>query len=712
VRHLWWYAIGGVLLVGLVTGGSALLRYRMHEQTYRIGFEDDPPFHFRDAQGLPTGLAIDVVKEAARRKGIRLQWVYERQSSEMALRSGNVDLWPIMTILAERKPFIHFTDPYRVSEGALMVRAASPFKSAPELDGRSVWFSGQPLGAKTLTAALPHATLHVEESPRRLIESVCHGEADAAYLDELTAISELLRGPDCAGVALRPITVTGSRGSLGIGSTFQAARVADDLRDGISDMADDGTLSEIIDRWTYFSGRSMELNSALVQAGRRERVMIGATAGAVSLTLAMVWMTLRILQQRNRVVRAEQAQRAGEEERARLSEQLQQAQRMESIGRLAGGVAHDFNNLLTVIGGYAELLGGDASLSEEQRAEVQQIAEAGRQASNLTQQLLAFSRKQVIQARALNLNTVVQATTTMLRRLVGEDVELVTVLDPGLEPVMADPSQMHQVLMNLVVNARDAMPKGGKVRISTANVALDAAAAAAHPEAVPGSYAALSVSDTGPGIDPAIVGHIFEPFFTTKAKGEGTGLGLSMVYGIVKQSRGWIAVSSEAGTGTTFTVYLPYAASGPDLAREGSEAAAKMPGTGTILLVEDQASVRALAVSVLRGCGYTVLEAESGEEAESMAAGHEGAIDLLLTDVVLPGMTGKDLADRLAVARPETAVLFTSGYAEDVIAHRGVLAPGIRYLPKPYAPQVLAAKVRESLDRARRAGSPGGSERP
>jgi signal transduction histidine kinase/ActR/RegA family two-component response regulator len=705
MRRTGLYVVGGLVILGIVLGSLFLRRGAIYDRTYRIGFEDDPPFHFRDPQGQPAGLAIDIVNEAARRKGIRLQWSYQAMSSEAALRGGAVDLWPIMTILPERKPYIYFTDPYRVSEACLLVRTDRPFQKPGDLDGRTIWFNGQPLGRRVLSAALPNAKLAVLEDARGLIERVCRGEADAAYMDEFTVISELMHGADCVGTTLRPITVPLSRGQLGIGATFEAASAADVLRDAISEMADDGSLSDVVGRWTHFTGRSMELNSELIQAQRRERLMIGATVGAVSLLLLATWLTLRIRHQRNRLVRAEAAQRAGEEERSRLADQLQQAQRMESIGRLAGGVAHDFNNLLTVISGYTDMLLAEESLTDDQRAQLRQISAAGTQAANLTQQLLAFSRKQVIQPRPLNLNTVVQDTSTMLRRLVGENIELTTDLEPGLQPIMADPSQVRQFLMNLVINGRDAMPGGGKLVIKTANVVVDDAAAATHPEAAPGAYAVVSVSDTGVGMDAETLGHIFEPFFTTKAKGEGTGLGLSMVYGIVKQGKGWIATASQPGRGTTFTVYLPQIQAEPSILAEAPGTASNRSGTETVLLVEDQASVRSLAASVLRGFGYRLIEAESGEEALAAAGRDPSEIHLLLTDVVLPGMTGKDLADRLKDTRPRMKVLFTSGYAEDVIAHRGVLSPGIRYLPKPFAPNVLAKAVREVLDRAHAAGT-------
>ncbi len=690
MKRTWLALIGVAVVAGLVLAAIFVAPRVADRRVYRIGFEDEPPFHFPDAQGRPTGLAVEILNEAARRKGIRLEWSFRTESSEAALRSGTVDLWPIMTIREERRPYIHFTEPYRESEACLLVRADRPYRASNDLAGSDVWHSGLPITTTLLGAAMPHVRLRVLNNARGLVEKVCRGEAEAAYLDEFTVIDVLMNGATC-GVPLRAINMPTSRGALGIGATFEAADAADRLRDGISDMYEDGALTRLIAQWTYFTGRSMEQSSALLQAQRRERLMLLAVAGTGLLLLLATYLAWRTHQQSLRARRAEA-------ERARLTDQLQQSQRLESIGRLAGGVAHDFNNLLTVINGYAELLQTDERATDDQRDLVAQIAEAGAQAANLTQQLLAFSRKQLIQPVPLDLNAIVQNIAPMLRRLVGEDITLSTTLDPGLATVMADTAQMHQVLLNLVVNSRDAMPKGGHLRLTTANVAVEEGSSAALAGARPGPHVRLSVSDTGVGIDRDVLSHIFEPFFTTKGKGEGTGLGLSMVYGVVQQSQGAITVTSEVGRGTTIEVFLPRAEDMPDVRREAEPRATRASGTETILLVEDQASVRHLAVSVLAPCGYQLLEAESGEAALDLADAHQGLIHLLLTDVVLPGMTGKELAERLLLRRPGLKVLYTSGYAEDVIAHRGMLEPGIHYLPKPYPPHVLSAAVRQALN--------------
>ena len=381
-----------------------------------------------------------------------------------------------------------------------------------------------------------------------------------------------------------------------------------------------------------------------------------------------------------------------------LEEQLRQAQKLESIGRLAGGVAHDFNNLLTVMNGYSEFLLTLLKPSDPLRLYAEEIRKAGERAAGLTRELLAFSRKQVIEPRVLDLNTTIRESVPMLKSLIGEDIALAAHLDAFLGQVMADPSQIHQVIMNLVVNARDAMPDGGSLDIGTANVELgEAVVAAIHADMKPGRYVVMTVTDTGYGMDEATRCQIFEPFFTTKEKGKGTGLGLPTVYGIVRQSGGWIDVWSEPGAGTWFKVYLPRIDGAP--VPERIQATVRAEGGGeTVLVVEDQPAIRSFINAVLKEYGYRVLDASDGEEAVGVAKGHSGEIDLLLTDVVLPNMNGRVLAEKLRAMRPNVKVLFTSGYTDEAIAKRGVLAHGVAYIPKPFGSDELAAKVRDVLN--------------
>ncbi len=389
-------------------------------------------------------------------------------------------------------------------------------------------------------------------------------------------------------------------------------------------------------------------------------------------------------------------------ERERLEQQLRGAQRLEAIGGLAGGIAHDFNNLLSVImccSSVALERLGDLTVQRENLLEIQK---AGQRAADLTQQLLAFSRKQVLQPVSLDINQVIAGLEKMLRRILGEDIEFSLVIEEGRAEVKADPSQLEQVLTNLVVNARDAMPKGGKLTVETRKVELCEAYAARHVAVKPGAYVMLAVSDTGAGMDEKTRGRIFEPFFTTKERGKGTGLGLSMVYGIVKQSGGNIWVYSEPGRGTTFKVYLPRAEA-PAVVRPHSEGhrapqATSVFGTETIVVVEDEDVVRRLVGQILEDAGYEVLAAASGARALELCAARRGEIHLVLTDVIMPRMSGKALVDELAREHPKIKALYMSGYTDNAIVHHGILDPGTRFIGKPFSAEALCRKVREVLD--------------
>ena len=385
-------------------------------------------------------------------------------------------------------------------------------------------------------------------------------------------------------------------------------------------------------------------------------------------------------------------------EQLQLEAQFRQAQKMESVGQLASGIAHDFNNLLTIINGMSDLVLSQLGQDDPARTDVEEIRHAGERAATLTQQLLAFSRRQILEPRVMSLNTVVAGMEGLLQRLLGEDIDLAVVPAPGLGSVRADPGQIEQVITNLAVNARDAMPQGGRLTIETQNVEIDDDYARRHAVAAPaGSYVLLAVSDSGVGMDEATRARIFEPFFTTKEPGKGTGLGLSTVYGIVKQSQGFIWVYSEVGQGTTFKIYLPQVAEAVDTDRPGPSVA---PGSGTetILLVEDNAGLRKVATRFLKPAGYTVLGAASGEEALRLLERHEAPVHLLLSDVVMPGMSGRLLAEQLAQTHPGMKVLYMSGYTGDTIVRHGILDAQMPFLAKPFTEAALRRKVREVLD--------------
>ncbi len=384
-------------------------------------------------------------------------------------------------------------------------------------------------------------------------------------------------------------------------------------------------------------------------------------------------------------------------ERQQLEEQLRQAQKMEAVGRLAGGVAHDFNNLLMVIKGHTELLLGSLPAEDASRRKIEQIERSADRATTLTRQLLAFSRMQVLQPRTINLNTIVEDMGKLLPRLIGEDIELAIHTARDLGAIRADAGQIEQILMNLAVNARDAMPKGGKLLIETSNQELDGEYKSVHPVVKPGKYVLLAVSDTGTGMDAETQAHIFEPFFTTKEQGKGTGLGLSTVYGVVKQSGGFIWVYSELGKGATFKIYLPRVDAATDAPVQTTVSAQLPRGTETVLLAEDEQDVREVAREFLESAGYKVLLAANGEEALSRAEAHIGAIDLLLTDMVMPGMMGRDLARKLRQLRPEVGVIYMSGYSEHAAAEATKSDPLATVLTKPFSRAAILRTVREIL---------------
>ncbi len=381
-----------------------------------------------------------------------------------------------------------------------------------------------------------------------------------------------------------------------------------------------------------------------------------------------------------------------------LEQQLFQAQKMEAVGRLAAGIAHDFNNLLGVISGYGEIVMSGLGAADPLREDVGQILKAADRAAASTLQLLAFGRKQVLQEQVVDLNAMISESEKLLPRLLGEDVEMSTQLEPGLGRVRADPGQLNQVLLNLILNARDAMPDGGRITIATSNEEVDSTYSTAHPNLHSGSYVLLSVTDTGQGMDATTQARVFEPFFTTKESGKGTGLGLAAVYGIVEQSGGQVYVYSEVGVGTTFKVYLPRI---DEKAEAGAKEKGSEParhGTETVLLVEDEAALRELLRKTFESSGYTVLVARDGKEAVELAASHVGSIEAMVSDVIMPGLNGPKVAELLAATRPEMKVLFVSGYSDESIFRNGVLRPGTAFLSKPFSLGTVLRRLRELLE--------------
>ena len=913
---------------------------RFPDHVYRIGWQVDPPFQTRGAEGQASGLAVDLVRAAARRRGIRLEWSEHPEGSEAALLGKQVDLWPFMTLRTERVGRFHISEPFLETELAILVPAASRFHRVSDLANASISLDNIPINLRWMQAMIPSARVVPSAGVREALDHLCLGQADAAFLEEYNAVETLLSGGSCANFPLRWINVPEERSRLGVGATLENAAVADAIREEIGFMAADGVLQDALGQWGYMSGLHLETVQERLNASRREtRLKWGILLFTVLLTLT-VWQSVGLHREHQRTLRAERSQR-GTEERLRLmadnstqmvlaydmnrkltyanpaaanlvgytpaelqtegfidwvhpddrermfsywdglfrgesfreveyrliakdgtvkwanatwgpirdesgrqvgvqgserditerkiaenalreserrfrgllenvhlsalmmdmdgrltfcndfvcnavgrtreelighdvaeymvpedrervagliqalkedkapshwtsepgivakngkirrfqacsmvlrdaqgrpvgvanigadvtdhrmlEQQYLQSQKMEGLGRLAGGVAHDFNNLLTVINGYSEILFRKLREEDPLRGSADQVRKAGARAADLTRQLLAFSRKQVSQPKPLDLNLVVGDSQEMWERLLGAKIRLIFRLSSEVGQIMADSGQIHQVLMNLVVNARDAMPQGGTLVVETSNFDVSAGYAAANREAAEGPHVLLAVSDTGVGMDEETKRQIFEPFFTTKPVGEGSGLGLATVFGIVKQSQGWLDVYSEPNMGSTFKVYLPRILSSEPVIEAATPAVNAAPCSETILLVEDQEEVRTLARNILEDQGYNVLSAPTADAALKMAVGCSAPIHLLLTDVVLPGMSSRELASQLVAARPGIRVLFTSGYTHEAAALRTALDRSTAFLPKPYLPDAMASKVRELLDSA------------
>jgi PAS domain S-box-containing protein len=801
----------GVGVVALAAIGIELWlnKQRLPQATYRIGYENNPPNMTAGADGEPGGLAIEVVREAARRANIRLEWIrYEGPGSPLS--EGIVDLWPLMADLPERRN-LHFTDPWLQTRYMFLYRSGQE-SPTPGYRGRIGHYS-QPLHSRLLHEHYPQATDKAYPSREELVRGLCHGEVDAAFLEERAGARWLSdaegQTPPCT---LQAAPVADVFVQFSVSSTKSAAAAADRIREQIGEMARDGTLVIYLSRYGNSGVHDATAAFELAQARQRARwLAILASFLVVALALA-IWQNGRIraarrlvgaseahfrtllehaadlilvidgaglltyvspscphvlgwqcsdwvnkylqdllhaddrrtfeaaiadvtspaglpLRIRIRLLHKVQSYRTFEAfvrrlpekgspvsllinghdvtEESYLQEQLQQAQKMEAIGRLAGGIAHDFNNLLTVINGYSRMLIRRAAPADPASEKLAQILRAGERAAKLTKQLLTFSRKQVNVARNVDLNATITETLEMLQVILGEGISIGTVLDPGLGTVFIDPDQMHQVLMNLAANARDAIPYSGTFLVETQNVEFAAGNGGEQARGVPGRYVLMSVTDSGTGMDAGTLRSIFEPFFTTKEKGKGTGLGLAVVHGMVRQSGGWIWVYSEPGKGTTFKIYLPRVDASPVAA--ASEVTAALPGPTegrTILVVEDEVEVRKYAADVLGQSGYRVIQAESGVEAMKLCDREGEQIDLVLTDVVMPNLSGKELADWLSKHWPKVKVLFMSGYADGIL-HQEIRQSVSRFIQKPFSSEQLAVSVRDMLIEGKSAGNGG-----
>jgi signal transduction histidine kinase len=709
----------------VVAAAAWWLFARLHDparasRPFRIGYHNALPYQYVAPDGSPAGPAVEVVSEAARRRHIPLEWVPGPEGPEVNLRNGRVDLWPLIGDLPERRKFLYISEPWVTLSFWMVSLESSGISSPKDTAGRSIWHVDQAVFVRLAKNSFPDAKLVPQPSNQKVLEAVCTGKADAGLISGSKADAADLGGMQaCKDAKLKFSFLPNGNLGFGIGASFRrgdAEAAADAIRAEIGKMASDGTLSAIYYRSFFDPSNEAMIVYYLTEARRRELYMSIALALLAVVLALLAWQTVRVraarhaalaanvdleeqvaartaeLTEANRQLRQEMA------ERRRAEETLRQAQKMEAIGRLAGGIAHDFNNLLTIISGYTHLLRSALSKDPSLQEKVDAIAKAGDRASSLTRQLLAFSRRQMTQPKVLNLNDLLSDMGKMLQRLLREDIELTISTDPVLWLVKADPGQIEQVIMNLVINARDAMPSGGKLALKTANVSLNGDSATQYPGVRPGSYVRLTVSDTGSGMDAETQAHIFEPFFTTKGQGKGTGLGLATVYGIAEQAGGHVMIESAVGRGSTFHLYLPtVAATGTEggLSKEAHVAPSPAHGSETILVVEDQEAVLDLVCEILRRQGYEILTARDGREAVQLSETN-GNIDLIITDVVMPQMGGRELAQALASSHPETKILYMSGYVDKEISQKEM--PGLEFIHKPFTPEALARKVREVLD--------------
>lgn len=799
--------VGILLLSAVLAGGYGLFAHRnvVEDRVYRIGFSDSPPLHFPSPSTRePTGLAVNVVKEAARRRGIRLQWEYTPDPAIPALLNRTFDLWVAMTVLPERRKKIFISEPFLITEYCLLVRSDSKFTSAKELTSALISHSNVEINLINLQRYFPHARRLPELTSVAAIEAMVDGKSDAVLVDQFSTARAFMEQKVKHPVRILSLPIP--RNELGIASTLASAPVASALRDEIRKMIDEGSIAERIDGWSLFPVLNLEAINNLSNAKRREQGFIAGLVAVISLLICVVLLfislrrdhrqlkqaksdlrdsdehyrslvellpdTIYLLDRQGRlqsavtapnllrrtdalihrlvsesephrkdvetvlrtgaqtitdmmldgiypleyrlvplrdaagmirgvlgILRDQTARQLAEEERYRLEQQLRQSQKMEVVGRLAGGIAHDFNNLLTVINGYSAGLLNQLPQSSPEAQQLAKILRAGNTAAELTRQLLTFSRTQQVDLKLRDLNTVIENAADMLRRLLGDDIDLQIRLEPALPPILADSGQLEQVLMNLAANARDAMPQGGSFILSTSLQILTSEQAAKQIGAARGPHVLLTAKDSGTGIDSSNISYIFDPFFTTKQDSSGTGLGLSIVYGIIRQSGGWITIDTELGTGTTFELHFPAGIALPaaEIAVPQQLPSKPQQQAGTILVVEDRSDVLILVADLLRGAGYRVLEAPSPAVGISYAERSANSIDLVLTDVAMPGMRGPELARRLRALRPGLKIIFMTGFPDQMDLVREKVSLDSAVIQKPFGPEELLSTVEALL---------------
>jgi signal transduction histidine kinase len=688
-----------VLLLAVVFAGALGAVAVDRPPLLLLADQDYPPLSYRD-RGTPSGMDIDVARALSRRMGrdIRVEVMDWDLAQEKVLR-GEADGLLSMSMSPERQARFDFTDSTITHDFGIFVRRGDlTIHGRGDLEGKRIGVTRGGFPRRVLEAE-PGLDLVLIHNYEDGFDRLAAGTLDAVAADRWVGAYTIERR------ALGNIVATGPPFATlqgGIAVRKGQPALVNDLDAAVRALKSDGTLAEIQERW-----RPQEM--LFVSRQRMNRVVNLAAAGVLTVVCAGLVLWLNTATRQVRARQADTIERKHAEGQVRLlstareelESQLLQSQKMEAIGRLAGGIAHDFNNVLTVIIGYSELITAELPPDSPLCADVGEIQRAASSAESLTRQLLIFSRKDVVQPAVIDLNEIVDRIDRMLRRIVGEDIGFVVRLARDLGQIKADPGQIEQVIMNLVVNARDAMPGGGTITVETAAVEIDDVFVGAQPGSRTGAFARLTVADTGHGMTPEVQARIFTPFFTTKGPSTGTGLGLATVHRIVQQSGGWIGVESAHGKGTRFAIYFPRLATAA-AARAAVHPASPVAAiaSGTILFVADDASIRILGTRTLRQHGFTVLAARHALEALQLAADQDRRIDLLLTDIVMPGLSGPELAARLLQSRADLKVLYTAGYTDDVAALRDIQINEPGFIQKPYSPESLVRQVRARLGRA------------
>ncbi len=777
---------------------------------YRIGYGNDVPFHFKEDDGEPSGLAYDLVSQAANRTGIQLEWIESEK-----FRKDEMDLWVLMTIKPDRQAHTHFTEPYLQTRTCFLVPEESQFRELADFASARISHANYGVHRENLAEYLPDCRPTPLESSREAVESMLAGQSDAAYLDQYAALRAMLEGQ--LSTSVRVIDSRIPPLEMAIAASFETSHIADALREGMKKLVQEGSIGNVLGRWDLFPNLTDNLVETLVSAEKQIRILtltLLITAFGFILT---VWLLLKLRKQTRRLKATQESLKesaeqyraiientydivysidtngqiaflgpqainygidpesavsqnimefifdedkarvskelketlsSGEEhpiefrvvnkegrpiwfeesgkllreadgtiigitgalreiterkqaeaEQLRLEQELRHSQKMEAIGLLAGGIAHDFNNILATMSMNLDLLRDEPRLSENVQTGLTDLSRACGRAADLTKHLLTFSRRSVLEIKPVNLAEATRETLRMIRRLLGEDIKIMlTEEDTPLPPIEADAGVLEQILMNLCVNARDAMPNGGQLTISTSVRRIEADAQLTNPDSRPGEFVCLTIADTGKGMDQETQKQIFDPFFTTKDVGKGTGLGLSSVQGSVAQHGGWINVTSVPERGSRFEIYFPSSQNAIKTTEE-RQIVLNESQSETILVVEDEPSVRSVVKRALTKLGYHVIEASDGQEASDQWQEHHERIDLLFTDVVLPGgMNGFELVEKLRESQPNLKVVVSSGYNTESSKLREKGTQDLIYLPKPYSITDLGKVVRQSLD--------------